>query len=223
MPPVELQWKRWSGRLRHRQRGLWMRRLRHQLLKRAAKLDHFQIRLGLLLLLHGHLGGVLLAGQLLLVADLLAAVDLLHVQLSLVLELDESLLSILLGLVFVRLQVMDQLLLFLETVHHLRIVGLGLLLLGDDQMLPLKMLVLVSQIGSLLNNFRFALSLHVLHLLGSLRLELPEVSLVLLGKLGAAVVLSLVGMLFGLLHHAAELLLLVDCRSRRFAVGVLVL
>ena len=204
--------KLWSRRLRHRQCCLW-RRLRHHLLKHAAKLDYFQIRLSLLLL-HGHLGGVLLAGYLLLEADLLAAVHLFHVELSLVLELDEPLLSLMLSLLLVRLH---------ETRHHLRIAGLGLLLLGDDHVLPLQVLVLVGQIGSLLNNFRLALSLHTLHLLGSLRLKLPEVSLILLGKFGAAVVLSLVGMLFGLLHHAAELLLLEGCRSRRLAVRVLVL
>ena len=141
-----------------------------------------------------------------------AASAVLHVELSLVLELDEPLLSLMLSLLLVRLH---------ETRHHLRIAGLGLLLLGDDHALPLQMLVLVGQIGSLLNNFRLALSLHVLHLLGSLRLELPEVRLVLLGELVAAEVLSLIGVLLGLLHHAAELLLLVGCRSRCLAVGIL--
>jgi hypothetical protein len=187
--------------------------LQHHLLKHAAKLDNFHVGLSLLLL-RGHLGGVLLAGYLLLEADLLAAVHLFHVELSLVLELDEPVLSLVLSLLLVRLH---------ETRHHLQIAGLGLLLLGDDHVLPLQVLVLVGQIGSLLNNFRLALSLHTLHLLGSLRLKLPEVGLIGLGKFGAAVVLRLIGVLFGRLHHAAELLLLEGCRSRRLAVRALVL
>ena len=84
----------------------------------------------------------------------------------------------------------------------------------------------------MLDHLRLVLSLSVdklFLLMELLRLELPELALVLLGQLGVAEVLKLIGGLMlhlklgglmlhlklGLLHHLVELVLLVRCRARR--------
>ena len=75
----------------------------------------------------------------------------------------------------------------------------------------------------MLDRLRLVLSLGIdkpFLLMELLRLELPELTLVLLGQLGVAEVLGLIGSLMlhlklGLLHHLVELVLLVRCRARR--------
>ncbi len=222
--------RRWQCWLRRR-------RLRHQLREHAAELNHFDALLKLsLVLLHGHLGCLLLVRQLLLVADLLVTVNLLHVQRLLVeslglllFELKKTLLSMLVSLMLLgpllALQMVDQLLLLLQLLGQLRVVDLrlSLLLLGDDEMLPLQVLVLVLEVRTLLDHVRLVLPLSgdkLFLLMELLRLELPELALVLLGQLGVAEVLKLIGGLMlhlklGLLHHLVELVLLVRCRARR--------